>query len=59
MISLHKLNCIDDNILKHTVGIKIKNGIYTKIKCTLAKNVQCNDSAYTYPLFETHKLENS
>ena len=57
MINLHKLNCIDDIILKHTVGINIKNGIYTKIKSTLAKNFQCNDPAY--PLFRTHELENS
>ena len=59
MINLHKLNCIDDNILKHTVGIKIKNGIYTKVKSTLPQNVQCNDPAYAYPLFKTHKVKNS
>ena len=27
IINLHKLNCIDDKILKHTVGIRCKNGI--------------------------------
>ena len=59
MINLHKLNCMDDNILKHTVGITIKNGIYTKVKGTLAKNVQWNDPAYANPLFKTYKLENS
>ena len=58
MISLHKLNCIGDNILKHTVGITIKNGIYTKIKGILEKNFQYNYPAYALPLFKIHKLEN-
>ena len=38
MINLHKLNCIDENILKHTDRITFKNEIYTKINSTLAKN---------------------
>ena len=58
MISLHKLNCIRDNILKHSVGITIKNGIYTKIKGILEKNFQYNYPAYALPLFKIHKLEN-
>ena len=57
IINLHKLNCIDDKILKHTVGIRFKNGIYSKIKGTIAKNFHCNVPAYAYPLFKTHKID--
>ena len=59
MINLHKFNCIDYNILKYTVEIITKNGIYTKIKSTLAKKFLCNDLAYAQLLFKTHKLKNS
>ena len=59
MINLHKLNCIDNNILKHTVGIKYKNSIYSKINGTIAKNFHCTEPAYAYPLFKTHKLDKS
>ena len=59
IINLHKLKCIDNNILKHTVGIKYKNGIYSKINGTIAKNFHCTEPAYAYPLFKTHKLDKS
>ena len=45
MINLQKLKRIYDNFLKLTVGIIIKNRIYTKVKGTIAKNFQRNDPA--------------
>ena len=32
IINLYKLKCIDNKILKHSVVIKYKNGIYSKLK---------------------------
>ena len=59
IINLHKLNCIDNNILKHTVRIKYKNDIYSEINRTIAKNFHCTEPAYAYRLFKTRKLDES
>ena len=53
------INRIDNNILKHTIGIKYKNSIYSKINGTIAKNFHCAEPAYGYLLFKTHKLDKS
>ena len=59
IINLHKQDCIVDKILRHTIGIKHKNGIYSKLKGTMAKHFHCNEPAHAYPLFKTHKLNKS
>jgi len=43
-------------MLFHTSGINYKNGRYLKTKGLLSKHFICNNPAYAYPLFKTHKL---
>ena len=58
IIKLHEENCINDHLLKHTIGMKFENNKYSKITGAIAKNFVCNQAAYAYPLFKTHKLSN-
>ena len=49
---------ISDDLLKHTVGIKLYDHTkYKKIPGTLAKYFICDKPGYAYPLFKTHKLD--
>ena len=59
IIKLHEANCIDDKLLKHTIGVKFESGKYSKISGTIAKHFVCHQAAYAYPLFKTHKLQNN
>ena len=68
IVKLHKCCFIDDDLLKHNSGIKkyvtaykrISNpeqrGNYRKIPGPIAKHFACNQPAYAYPLFKTHKI---
>ena len=58
MIELHSLGEIKDDVLFHTCGIKNYNGFYKKVNGPTAKYFACYNSAYGYPLFKTHKLNN-
>ena len=57
VINLHKLICIVDNILKHSVGVKYNIGTYSKIKGKITNNFHCNVPANAYPLFKTHNMK--
>ena len=57
IIDLHKLGVIEDQLLKHTIGVKFYNGRgYQKIPGSIAKHFICETPGYSYPLFKTHKL---
>ena len=56
MIKFHRQNIIDDKLLLHTTGIKIKNNKYEHVKGQKAKYFNVKNLAYAYPLFKTHKL---
>ena len=57
IIKLHTLGVIDDNLLKHTIGVKFYEGKgYQKIPGSLAKYFNCEKPGYAYPLFKTHEL---
>ena len=73
IIKLHKEGLVDDYLLRHVIGMKPnkrqnnnkdkkktkkKINPYSKIPGMIAKNFVCNDPAYAYPLFKTHKLKN-
>ena len=50
MIKLHELNTIDNNMLKHAIGIKFYNNYeYKKIAGTISKFFDCN-KLYTLTL---------
>ena len=59
IIKLHKFNAIDDLMLKHVIGMKCISGKYSKIPGAIAKIFLCNEPAYAYPLFKTHKLDSN
>ena len=68
IVNLHKCCFIDDDLLKHISGIKKydtaykrisdpeQRGNYRKIPGPIAKHFACNQPAYAYPLFKTHKI---
>ena len=57
VIELHELDVIDDNLLKHTIGVKFYEGKgYQKVPGSLAKYFNCEKPGYAYPLFKTHTL---
>ena len=68
IVKLHKRCFIDDDLLKHISGIKKydtaykrisdpkQRGNYRKIPGSIAKHFACNQPAYAYPLFKTHKI---
>ena len=68
VIDLHKEKVVDDNVLKHVVGMKceVKPAVgkkpeqrkYSRIPGPIAKHFVCNQPAYAYPLLKTHKLDN-
>ena len=58
IIELHQHGAISDDLLKHTVGIKLYDHTkYKRISGTLAKYFICDKPGYAYPLFKTHKLD--
>ena len=58
VIELHKLGVIDDDLLKHTIGVKFYEGKgYQKIPGSFAKYFNCEKPGYAYPLFKTPKLD--
>ena len=57
IINLHKIGVIDDVFLKHIIGVKKYGRKYPKIPGVIAKHFTCNQPAYAYPLFKTHKLD--
>ena len=58
VINLHKPDCIDDEILRHTIGI-IHKKYLLKTWRNNGQTLHWNKSAYAYPLSETHKLNKS
>ena len=57
VIQLHKLGALDDDLLKHTIGVKFyEHKGYQKIPGSTAKHFVCNKPGYAYPLFKTYKL---
>ena len=67
IVKLHKNDVIDDKTLMHTVGVTCRNvtrsneerSVYSRITGPSAKYFICNEPAYSYPLFKTHKLDES
>ena len=57
--TLHREGFIDDNELRHIVGMKFdeQKRYYYRIPGPIAKHFVCNKAAYAYPLFKTHKLD--
>ena len=67
MTDLHREDVVNDTLLKHVVGMKCiekwdddmkcMKKVYNKVPGLNAKHFKCNEPAYAYPLFKTHKLE--
>ena len=48
---------INKDLLLHSTGLKFQNQYYHKLTGPLAKHFTSTDTAYAYPLFKTHKLD--
>ena len=59
IIELHGVGEIKDDVLFHTCGIKNYNRFYKKVSGPTAKYSAFYNSAYGYPLFKIHKLNNN
>jgi len=58
MIKLHKLKIVNDCMLLHTTGIKLKlyEKLYRKVPGAIGKFFRCTTPAYAYPLFKTQTI---
>jgi len=56
VVQLHQSDFINDKMLKHVIGMQCDQNKYSKIPGPIAKFFSCNEPAYAYPLFKTHKL---
>ena len=59
LVNLHKEEVVDDEMLLLVSGMKSKNKTYYKVTGSKAKYFACNEAAYSYPLFKTHKINQS
>jgi len=57
VVELHRHRATSDKLLLHSVGMKENNDIYQHISGVKAKYFNCNETAYAYPMFKTHKIK--
>ena len=55
--NLHRAGAIDDSMLFHVTGLKEREQKYHKCSGNSAKYLSDLVTAYAYPLFKTHKLD--